>query len=439
MTQLDLLTALSRRMDESAGRIGILDQYYAGEQPLAYLAPEARTALGNRLTSMSTNLCRASVTGLAERLRVTGFTRGGQPDAALWSAWLRNDLDQHAAVAHREALALGTSYALVWADRQGRSQVSIESARQVAVQRDPGSREVTAAVKRWVGNGHAHAVVYQPDRISRYVSQTRVEDPSALPATAWSHSESIDNPFGVVPVVPFVNQDRLLDTSGRSELTDLLPLVDALNKLLADMMVASEFYARPRRWATGLELEENEDGEAVNPIPESNRTMVNESPEGKFGSLPGSDLAAYESAITILTSQIMAVTSLPAHYLGVLSSQPPSADALRASEASLTAKAEARQGAFGRSWEQVARLMVAADTGADPASVDVSVTWADPTTRSVAQEADSVVKLYSAGILPATYALARLGYTDAQIDAIRTARRAEALDTAGLDLKALGA
>ena len=39
---------------------------------------------------------------------------------------------------------------------------------------------------------------------------------------------------------------------------DLVPLVDGLNKSLADMLVTSEYAARPRRWATGIELEEED-------------------------------------------------------------------------------------------------------------------------------------------------------------------------------------
>lgn len=422
----DTLTKLIQRLDEKEAHATLLDRYYAGEQPLAFLSPEAKTALGDRLTTMSSNVCRVAVSALSERLRVTGFTRAGQADSALWTAWTRNDMDQLAPVAHREALIHGRSYALVWADRLGRSQVTVESARQVTTLRDPATREVVAAVKRWSDGKVSRASLFEPDRITTFISDNGI--------AGWKTLETIDNPFGVVPIVPLVNTDRLLDVDGRSELTDLLPLVDALNKLLADMMVASEYYARPRRWATGLELEEDDEGNAVNPIPEGNRTMVNESPEGRFGSLPGSDLAAYESAVTLLTSQIMAVSSLPSHYLGVLSSQPPSADSLRAAEASLTAKAQSRMATFGRSWEQVARLVVAADTGVNPSAVDVAVQWADPGTRSIAQEADGVVKLHAAGILPTTFALAKLGYTDDEIAAIRAARRAEAIDTAGLQL-----
>ncbi len=48
-----------------------------------------------------------------------------------------------------------------------------------------------------------------------------------------------------------------------------------------------------------------------------------------------------------------------------------------------------------------------------------------------------MVKLYAAGLLPASTALARLGYSDDEIEQIRTARRGEALDGVGLDLKAI--
>ncbi len=240
--------------------------------------------------------------------------------------------------------------------------------------------------------------------------------------------ETLPNPFGIVPVVPLRNGDRLLGPAV-SEFADLIPLVDAQNKVLSDMLVASEYTGRPRRWATGVELIEedvldadgNPTGEThpVNPYPEGSRMMVNEAPDGRFGQLDAADLSSYEGAVRVLQAQISAVSGLPPHMLGVHGDQPASADALRASEAGLTARAEARQATFGRSWEQVARLMVATRTGADPRTVDVRVQWADAATRSVAQEADAVVKLFAAGLLPASYALRRLGYTDADVAAMQ--------------------
>lgn len=432
----DLLTTLAQRLDESTARFTDLDLYYDGRQPLAYLAPEAKTALGSRFGRMASNIPRLAVTALAERLRVTGFT-----GADVWPDWIGSDLDQTSGIAHREALALGTSYAIVWARPDGSPRVSIESPRQVTVLTDPGSRQIVAALKRWETPTTTEAVLYESDQITRL----RSDSPGAT-TTGFRVVETIRNPLGRVPVVAFRNGDRLL-SDGASEIDDLMPLVDGLNKSLTDMLVTSEYVGRPRRFATGIELEEDDvldvDGnptgetEEVNPIPEGNRAMISENPDAKFGQLPSADLGGYEASVRVLLGQIMAVSALPAHYVGVFSDNPASADALRASEASLTARAEARQATFGRAWEDVARLMVAVREGTDPGDVDVRVRWADAATRSVAQEADAIVKLYGAGLLPASTALARLGYDADQISEIRSARRAEALDGAGVNLSSL--
>lgn len=427
MTQNELLTGLIQQLTLPLARYSDLDRYYEGRPPLAFLSPEAKTALGNRFGIMSSNIPRLSVTALAERLRITGFTG----DSGLWADWIRNDLDQTSGVAHREALLLGDSYVIVWADRYGRPSVTVESAKQVAVQTDPGTREITAAVKRWEDKDRnvTHAVLYEPDQITRLIAQQT----GAI--TGFTVVDTIANPLGVVPVVNLRNTDRIVGDWGISEIDDLKPLVDALNKSLADMMVTSEYVGRPRRWATGLELTEkpvlDEDGNPVldeddqpvmievNPIPEGHRAMISENHEAKFGQLNAADLGGYEASVRVILGQVMAVSTLPAHYVGVFSDNPASADALRAAEASLTARAEARQATFGRSWEQVARLMIAVRDGRDPNLIDdIRVHWSDAATRSVAQEADAVVKLFQAGLLPQSYALTKLGYAEDDITKI---------------------
>lgn len=423
----ELLGTLLQRLDEPSGRYSRLNAYYDGSQPLSYLSPEARKALGDRLQRVSVNVPRLLVDAIAERLRLTGFD-----GADVWPMWLSNDLDQQSGIVHREALTLGASYVIVWARPDGSPNVTAESARQVAVLTDPGTRRIVAAVKRWETKRTTEAVMYEPDKITRL----RSDSPGAS-TSGFRTVQELDNPLGVPPVVPFVNASRLLD-EGRSEMADVLDLSDALVKLTTDMLVSSEYTARPRRWATGVELvEDDETGEAVNPIPEGDRAMVSENPDTKFGQLSGSDLAGYETATGTIMRQISAVSGLPEHMLGIGGDNPTSADSIRASEAALTARAEARQATFGRSWEQVARLMVAVRDGSDPERVNVRARWADAATRSVAQEADAVVKLFSAGLLPASAALSRLGYSADEIADIRSARRGEALDTAGTQIDGL--
>lgn len=417
---------LAQALDVRAPRLHLLERYYRAQQPLAYLSPEAKKALGARFGLLGVNYPRLAVLSIAERLRVAGFTVDGTRSAEAWSLWLRADLDQRAPIAHREALALGESAVIVWADETGKATASVESAHQVAVYRDAGTGQTLAAIKRWedlAPDGTAKQtryVVYRPDRIDHLIA-----DGASI--TAAKVVRSVDNPLLAVPVVPLLNADRALDRFGISEIDDLMPLVDGLNKTLADMLVASEYTARPRRWATGLELEErpklDDDGnpvldeddepilETVNPIDEGDRLMVNEAPEGKFGQLPGADLAPYEQAVDVLVQQIMAVSALPPHYVGISSANPASADGIRAAEAALTARAEAKAAAFGRSWEQVIRLMLAVETGSEVADHHVQVRWADPATRSKAQEADAAVKLHAAGILTTDEVREQLGLT----------------------------
>lgn len=69
------LPQLLQLLDEKINMFSALDAHYSGTQPLAYLSPEAREALGTRFGRMASNLPRLAVTSLAERLRVTGFGR----------------------------------------------------------------------------------------------------------------------------------------------------------------------------------------------------------------------------------------------------------------------------------------------------------------------------------------------------------------------------
>ncbi|CAM3542533.1 phage portal protein [Isoptericola cucumis] len=437
----DLLKTLSDKLDTTAPALARLDNYYNGTQPAAFLTPEAREALGDRLKVLSVNFPRLAVQSVAERLQVTGFRLEGdqsEPDAALWSTWRRNRMEDAAAQAHVDSLVYGRSFVIVWAGANGQPLITVESPRQVAVLRDPATREVTSALKRWHADGRGHAVLYGPDRITRYVSQARVTDSGSLPSTGWDVVSEIPNPLGVVPVVPIVNRGRLLEVDGVSEMEDVLDLADALNKIMSDALVTSEYYARPRRWATGLEIVEDDEGNPVKPFSSAlDDIWQAEDPATKFGQFEAASLSGYAELGAMLTQQIGALSTLPPHYLGLNGDQPPSADAIRSAEASLVSRCYSLQRTFGQSWADVARLVVAVRDGVDPTTLDVETVWANPETRTPAQAADAAAKLAGIG-MPLTILLAdQLGMTPAQVDRVREAIRTQALDSAGVDLAAL--
>lgn len=418
MTVEDQIKQLNEKLNESRPALRGLDQYYAGEQSAAFMSEKSREALGNRLQRMAVNFPRLSVTSLQERLEVTGFRVGGAEgaDASLWRLWRRNRMRDGSAQAHVDALVYGRSYCTVWADAQGSPTITVESPLQVATLTDPITRRVTVAFKRWTDpDGTARGVLYGPDEI-RKVTAGRVTDVEAFPGTGWTVTATIPNPLGVVPVVPVVNRGRLLDVDGVSEMRDILGLSDALNKLMADALVTSEFYARPRRWATGLELVEDDEGNVVNPFSnEAGRMWQSESPDTRFGQFDGARLDGYSDLTAVVTQQIGALTGLPPHYLGLHGDQPASADAIRSAEASLVSRAYELHRTFGDAWADVARLAVAIRDEADPLAVDVETVWGNPETRTPAQAADAAAKLAGIGV-PLEVVLAdTLGYTPAQV------------------------
>ncbi|MGN8690541.1 hypothetical protein ACTND8_11650, partial [Atopobiaceae bacterium HCP3S3_F7] len=106
------LAQVLQALEAGAPQRATRERYFKAEQPLAFLAPEARAAIGSRFGRIASNICHVAVTSMAELLRVTGFTGD---TGTVWDDWRRNDLDQLAGIAHREALTLGESYVIVWA------------------------------------------------------------------------------------------------------------------------------------------------------------------------------------------------------------------------------------------------------------------------------------------------------------------------------------
>lgn len=414
----DLLVELLQTLDAPQARYAELARYHAGEQGIAFISPESRKALGtNRLTRMVVNVPRLQIASIVERLRLVGFS-----DPRAWTLFVDNDFDQLAPQVMTDALLYGCGWCLVWS-KDGKPVVSVESPRQCAVLRAPEDRSVIAGVKRYNAKDGTHAYVYLPDRIEHWHHPS----PDGT-AAGMSLIGTVTNTLGMVPLIPFENGD--------SEITDVLPLTDALSKLLLDMMIASEAAGKPRRWIAGLELtervrtdpatgapvlDENDEPiiDLVSPIDDLNtvQTAISESPDTKFGTWPGMDLSGFKEGVQVLLSAISAVTAIPAHMLDPLSAnQAPSADGLRASESALTAKAESKQLLYGRAFEQVGRLLLAVESGADPTRIPMRVRWADASTKSTAQEMDAAQKAMTSKLLSRRTILARLGMSDDEIE-----------------------
>jgi hypothetical protein len=438
----DWLKRLIHAHDDCMADLRLMDAYYEGTQPLSYLAPELINELSDRMRQMVINWPQLVVDALDERLDVEGFrySDSEQAEKDLWKVWQANCMDEGSQQAHVDALALKRSYAIVGeGDSEDTPIISAESALDVYAERDPRTRRVLAAIKRWEEPGAPGteatkwANLYLPDqRITFAKAKGR-----------WSERDTDKHGLGEVLVVPLANRPRLRHIDGTSELAAILPISDAACKIASDMMVSAEYHAMPRRWATGVSKDDFADANG-NPMGAmsslAGRVWSNESKEVKYGQFPEAQLANFHETINLLARLVSSLTGLPPAFLGLASAQPPSADAIRASEARLVKRAERRQRSFGEAWERTMRLVMLVRDGkgnVDPRAMQLETIWRDPATPTFAQKADAVVKLKTAGLLPEEAAWEELGYSATKIARLKQMRDEELTRITTMDLHAL--
>ncbi len=430
------LPPMLRRLSNDDMILRALDGYFTGTQPLSYLSPEVQRAVQGRLRSLVINWPRLVVQSLEERLDVDGFrlAQDRPADGELWRIWQANDLDEASQMCHLDSFVHGRSFAVVWAnpDDPSTPRITVESAEQMTVQFEPGTQTVIAAAKRWSQDDMAYTTLYTPDAVMRYEAQQSGTGGFAIPDSAWTlREEPIPHDLGVVPVIPFINRPRLTHPLGESELTDVIPLVDAINKLATDMMVSAEYHAMPRRWATGIDLGGDEDttertSELVRARwteASAGRVWLSDSATAHMGQFPEASLDNFVKGIEMLAAQIAAISGLPPHYVGLMSqANPASADAIRSAEASLVKRARRKQRVLGGAWERVMRLALLVRDGAYPAdAASMETIWRSPDTPTIAQAVDAAVKLDGIG-LPFRQNLEDLGYTPTQVERAITMR-----------------
>ena len=415
-TIIDNVSSLVRKLDLAQNPLVRRERRYSGESNIAYTSD----FLIDDYRFLNSNLFKLAVDSVAERIRpsrVECRIAGKQKNEVAKRYWDNSFMPQKISALVADALALGSAYMIVWHD--GASPfLSAESARGMTARHDPVTGRVVDAVKRYYertpegGVAVEHVIYYGSDAVVHFERAGN---------GGLKETKRVENPLGVPPVVSLINKQRLgAGDVGASVIDSMEPLVDMLNKLLADLATASEATARPKRWATGISLEEVEDGftadgdepvqaEVTSPFSEADGVWTSENESARFGVLDGSSLTGFDTACSIVLEQISAVSCLPGHLLGVRSSQPASADAVRATEAGLTARAEQATSVFAPDLELATRLLIAVGEGVPLSQVEVRISWADPATRSEAQAADAVSKLYSLGIITVDEARQRMG------------------------------
>jgi len=442
-----LLKDLNARSESTA----LYDEYYEGEQRLAFATSKFRKAFGDLFKEFADNWCDLVVDAVDERLDVEGFRFGEGDDRATadkgaWNIWQRNQMDAFSQQGHLESLIYGQASVLVWVGSDDKAVITVEHPTQMIVWTDPGNpTKRVAALKAWDDGSDTLATLYLPHGIFKWERKATTTSGKATPwaqRVVSGEDWPLKNPLGVVPVVPLANRPRLL-RSGVSEIKKVVPVQDAVNKLVADMMVASEYQAFRQRWATGLELPTlfDEDGE---PLPEEkqmaqvwqhaiDRLWTSEDTDTKFGEFSATDLAPFTIGIEMLVQHIASQTRTPPHYF-YLSGQFPSGESIKSAETGLVAKVLRKERFFGEAWEEVVRLAFAVEGDKGKAAdYRAETIWADAESRTESEHVDATVKKQTLGV-PVAQLWEDLGYSQTQIDRFRGMLQAEQADQTGLAL-----
>jgi hypothetical protein len=242
----------------------------------------------------------------------------------------------------------------------------------------------------------------------------------------WEQIESVPNPSGIVPIIPFVVRPNW-EGYGNSDLGDLHETIGRIDHLTANTLLAIELGALRVKWATGLEIPRDPDtGEPIEPFKVAlDRLWVSEDENTKFGSFDQTDVRPYLQAISDAIGQLSAVSRIPTLYFNQSDlSNPPSAASLEASETGLINKVQERADRFAESWEQVAALATFFDENETIDPAEVYTIWDDPRTRSEAQTVDAAVKLYSVG-LPWEATMEFVGYSPTEVERLKSQRAAD--------------
>ncbi len=430
---------LSARRDAQQAAIKGWWEYYDGEQPLYYLL-RILSEQDDRFGALTINWCEKFADSVDRRMFVEGFLLGGSdtPDDGLWKAWQRNDMAEYQSENNVASLVTGNSYMMVGPSDEG-ALITVESPDSLAVEVDPLTRRVVAALKFYKSDSEAmiddRAVLHIPDAStggSRLV-EFEVGKPVNSTKQAWMSAAQRLQSSPSVPVVQFPNRQR--QRVGRSELRSLKPLVDAANFTATSMMASVLHHAMPRMLAINVaeSLFMNDDGsvnrEAVKSatgalwiVPaetDEDGNVPANAPEPDVKQLPASEMRNFHETLSTLARIGAGLCDLPPHTLGFgVSDNPASADGIRASEGDMVARVERHQVARGNGYERVMRLAMAVE-GKDPSTANgLETVWRSAATPTQASKADAAVKTYGSGISDLRQARVDYGYSLTTIESM---------------------
>lgn len=441
---------------ERASNIALYRAYYDGDHRIPWATPKWRSQFLELFERFRDNLCPAVVDAKADRIQLTSIDGGSEPvNSAISRIWAREKLEARQGEITKNALKDGDAFIIVWPDDQNNARWFLQRGDRVAARykaEPQGELEIAAKLwpeQEWTKDNKSkwRLNLYYPDRIERFITSGEVtngevdakpekwepytpEGPEDDDEGAPSQQPVTPNDYGIVPVFPFPNNADL-GAYGRSELKDVIPIQDALNKSVANMLVAGEFVAWPQRYIIGIEVDVNEQGEPTGKEQRSalDRIMAIGNPNAKAGEFAGANLQPFLAEQDSFRGEMARISRTPLHYL-LMSGQFPSGEALTEAERPLSSQIDDRIGALKPAWQaSMSFALRVENVNHDPEAINPQ--FKDTKYRAASVQAEEWRVKKEMGV-PDEQLWKEMGYDEAQIEQFKQAKleRAAAMQAA---------
>lgn len=399
--------------------------YYDGRQPLMYTASRLEKIFEGVDATFTQNWCAVVIDAADDRINLTGIKAKDKTITdKLADIWADEQLGLIADDVHLDALICGEAFVVAWKQRDelGNEQLDLfrndPSCVHVQYDADNPKRKKWAA-KYFAGeDGRGRITLYYPDHVEFWVSRKSSADVQSWKAYE-KEKEDADNPFGVIPVFHFITSGRRI----QSELANVIPIQNAINKMVADMMIAAEFGAFKQRWvisnAEGLGALRNAPNE-IWTFPAGDG-LGQPTQVGEFAE---TNLSQFLDSMDKLASSLSSITRTPKHFFFSQAGEL-SGEALMTMESPLVKKCGKFIARFAPTWKELAVFLLKLE------DVVVETKMIDPVfddSRSVQPVTQSTVRKESvdAGIPLVTVLRDEEGWSEERIAKMKVDKKKEA-------------
>lgn len=415
-------------------RYSLYRAYDEGDHRLLFATEKYKNAFGDLFREFADNMCEDVVDGITDRLQIIGWTSQDKNLNALADeVWERNQGEARSGAVHRNGFREGDGFSIVQSDKDNRARFYRQNPTQMAVRystENPDEKELAAKV--WKAGGRYRANLYYPDgRVEKYASRGTGADGGLPRAAAFKPLTAGDAALGDedsyvqegvregIPVFHYPNGE--LSAYGKSILRGVIPLQDALNKAVADMLVTMEGHAAPLRWARGIEVEMDPvTGLEKDPFKKANlpgSVLRTGSKDAMFGQFDAASLEGFLDVQDSFKIEIGRKGYLPPHAITLRggTSAPPSGISLLVAEGRTIKLAKDRHRDWGTEHRAEMAYALSLELATDVIAQDVDCEWAPPETRDEKALMEMLILKKDLGV-PKRTLLLEAGYDSDEVD-----------------------